>query len=385
METETVVEARNETRSAAQLRAALPRSGLNNFWYPAAMSNTVGAKLRAIPMLGTEVVLFRENGKVTALHNRCPHRGMPLSEGKRRFPGTLSCLYHGWTFDARGECVAALNEGPSSSLPGRVRVRSFPIQERNGVVWIWMGEGPATPIENDVPAELLDETQVLFCHTQMWKCNWLPAMENLLDTHDIFVHRESLFYLFRKLPSWAKVKADLMEDGKGVAYGFAQVGPLQDTYPDIGRWPPKVWWRRLEMPVPNPGEYFSAELRLPAVVRVGFSSLMYTRFMVPVGDDQVRAFIFSTRRVSGLRALGYYLYYKIWASWSLMKYFIDQDVVVFEKQDYAAPERLSITDVGLVKWRRIVADFARREQKAPQRETQAQPLAANAESHALHT
>jgi hypothetical protein len=50
-----------------------------------------------------------------------------------------------------------------------------------------------------------------------------------------------------------------------------------------------------------------------------------------------------------------------WASWSPLKLFIGQDTKVFEVQDYTAPERLSITDVGLVKWRRVIAAHSERE------------------------
>ena len=103
-------------------RAELPRLGLRGFWYPAAKSSRIRKKPIAVKLLGEELALFRDAGKAYALHNRCPHRGMPLSEGKRYFRGTLTCMYHGWTFDTQGECVAALNEGPASQMPGRVRV-----------------------------------------------------------------------------------------------------------------------------------------------------------------------------------------------------------------------------------------------------------------------
>ena len=339
------------------LKDKLPRAGLKEFWYPAAKSKAIGEKPTALKLLGDEIALFRDAGKVHAVHNRCPHRGLPLSMGKRHFPGTISCAYHGWTFDTQGNCVAALNEGPCSRLPGRVSVRTYPIEERNGVVWVYMGDRAPTPIENDVPAELLDPAAITYFHIEEWNFNWLPGLENLMDTHDLFVHRNSPFYLFTKIPAWADVASETMEDGRGVAYRYSKVGPLQDEYPKLGKWPKRVWWRRMKIGAPE-GEYLTAQLRLPGITRVGFTTLMFIRYMVPIDEKNCRAFLFSTRRVSGLGALLYRAYYHLWASWSLLKLFIGQDTVVFAAQDYDAPEQLSAPDSGIIKWRRILANFA---------------------------
>jgi hypothetical protein len=85
---------------------------------------------------------------------------------------------------------------------------------------------------------------------------------------------------------------------------------------------------------------------------------MFIRYMVPIDETHCRAFLFSTRRVSGLGAMLYRIYYHLWASWSLLKLFIGQDTVVFAAQDYDAPEQLSAPDNGIIKWRRIIANHA---------------------------
>ena len=344
------------------LKSSLPRLGLREFWYPAARSSKITGKPTAIKLLGEEVAFYRsQDGQVYAVHNRCPHRGMPMDKARCHFDGTISCAYHGWTFDTKGECVAALNEGPESTLPGKVRIRTYPVEERRGLVWVYMGVKQPKPIEEDVPPELLDPGVVSFCQTELWDFNWLPGLENLQDTHDLFVHRNSIFFLFVKIPAWAKVGAVETPDGRGVSYKYEKVGPLQANYPKIGKWPPKVWWRRFQVGSANQTEYLTAELKLPGLVRVGFSAHMYLRYMVPVDENHCRAFLFSCRRAKGLGALSYSIYYYLWASWSLLKLFIGQDTKVFEVQDYTAPERLSITDVGLVKWRRVIAAHAERE------------------------
>jgi nitrite reductase/ring-hydroxylating ferredoxin subunit len=341
--------------SATDLRAELPRLGLRSFWYPALLAAKVGEKPVSVKLLGEEIAFFRDAGKVVAFHDRCPHRGMPLSCGQRRYPGTLSCAYHGWTFDTAGKLIAALNEGPASPLPGKVQLRTYPVEERNGIVWVWMGAGAPKRLEDDVPPELLGDGTIIKVHTEVWDCSWLPAVENLMDSHDIFVHRNSPFYLFRKLPSWLSVGADVTADGKAINLTYTKMGPLQDDYPAVGRWPKQIWWRRWNMNSPKPGEYPTTELRLPGIVRVGFSGMMYVRWMVPVDDGHVRAFLFSSQRASGLAALRYHIGYALWTGWSFMNLFIGQDRVIFEKQDYDAPERLAQTDVGVIKWRRMLA------------------------------
>ena len=345
----------------AFLKDKLPKLGLKEFWYPAAKSKHITEKPKAIKLLGDEIAIYRDDGKPYAVHNRCPHRGLPMSAGKRHFPGTISCGYHGWTFDTQGNCVAALNEGPCSRLPGRVKLRTYPVEERNGLIWVYMGDQAPRPLEDDVPSDLLDEKAIVYCQTEEWKFGWLPGLENLMDTHDLFVHRNSLFYFFTKIPAWAEVDAATMEDGRGVSYKYKKVGPLQDQYPGLGKWPKQVWWRRFKIGAADNGEYLTAQLRLPGITRVGFSTLMFTRYMVPVDENSCRAFLFSSRRATGLAALLYRIRYRLWASWTLLKFFIGQDTVVFGLQDYDAPEQLSGTDTGIVKWRRVIVDHASRE------------------------
>jgi len=92
------------------------------------------------------VVFLRDEGKVYALSDQCPHRGVPLSLGRQEFPGTWTCYYHGWTYDLKtGVLQAALTDGPDSPICGKVRVRIYPVEERAGVVWVYLGAGEAPP------------------------------------------------------------------------------------------------------------------------------------------------------------------------------------------------------------------------------------------------
>ena len=95
-----------------------------------------------IKLLGENLVFFRAHGRVSALQDLCAHRGMPLSHGTCLSEGTVTCAYHGWSYDvSTGACVAALTDGPDSPVAGRYSVKSYPVEERGGIVFVYMGDG----------------------------------------------------------------------------------------------------------------------------------------------------------------------------------------------------------------------------------------------------
>src|SRR2546428_8523978 len=127
--------------------------GFKNYWYPATWSRKVGSKPLVLKVLGRPLMFYRANGRAYAFLDQCPHRGIPLSIGRKEFDGTWSCRYHGWTFDLEtGVLRAALTDGPDSPICGKVSLRTYPVEERAGLVWVWMGDGaPSVPVEDDMP------------------------------------------------------------------------------------------------------------------------------------------------------------------------------------------------------------------------------------------
>jgi phenylpropionate dioxygenase-like ring-hydroxylating dioxygenase large terminal subunit len=125
------------------------------FWYPAIESNEVrGRKLKRALLLDVPLVLGRDiAGKAFALRDVCPHRAFPLSFGQ--FDGhAVECAYHGWQFDAHtGQCLAIPSLTADSKLKcERVYAGSFPCEERDGYIWVFMSnpdgratEAPAAP------------------------------------------------------------------------------------------------------------------------------------------------------------------------------------------------------------------------------------------------
>jgi phenylpropionate dioxygenase-like ring-hydroxylating dioxygenase large terminal subunit len=110
---------------------------LRNWWYAAALPDELDATPLARTICGEPVALFRtSSGRLAAFEDRCPHRFAPLSLG--RISGEhLICGYHGIEFDRSGTCVHIPQQ---EHIPAAMCVRPYPVEERWGVVWIWIGD-----------------------------------------------------------------------------------------------------------------------------------------------------------------------------------------------------------------------------------------------------
>ena len=160
---------------------------LRNAWYVAEWADAITDALTSLEILGERVVLYRAaDGTPVALEDACPHRKLPLSMGRRE-GDSLVCGYHGLTFDRSGACTAA----PTQTALPKACVRSYPLAERYGLVWIWMGD----PAKAD-PAKIVDIPQ---WGSPAWglnrgpvmhvDCHYLYVVDNLLDpTHVTWVH-----------------------------------------------------------------------------------------------------------------------------------------------------------------------------------------------------
>src|SRR5437773_91871 len=185
--------ARAKRVSPSDIRELIPALGLREYWYPALEDRKVKGKPVGVKICGEDLVFFRgKDGQVACLWNVCPHRGGSLMHGDCHFPGTISCPYHGWTFDGDANLLAVLPEGPDSKMPGKVKARKFSTQTHKGMVFVWMGEGEPAPIEEDVPPEFFDATSRVFVHFEYWPVQWNVALENGGDAHVPYVHRDAV-------------------------------------------------------------------------------------------------------------------------------------------------------------------------------------------------
>ena len=116
---------------------------LINFWYPMADSDELTDTPIRVEALGHRFALFRdEQGVAHCLADVCIHRGGSLGQGKRR-GDCVECPYHGWQFDGEGRCTRIPTLADGQKIPARARVDSYPVEERYGVVFAFLGDLPA--------------------------------------------------------------------------------------------------------------------------------------------------------------------------------------------------------------------------------------------------
>jgi phenylpropionate dioxygenase-like ring-hydroxylating dioxygenase large terminal subunit len=161
-----------------------------NNWYVAAQSEQVGEEPFAVRMLGCDFVLFRDGeGRIACLSDVCCHRGGSLSRGQR-INGCVQCPYHGWTYAADGRVVRIPPLGDDAKIPVRARVDSYPVQERYGLVWTFLGDMPEgeRPELPDLLAEYGDADNWRMTRMQRdWDVNWARLKENLADASHLFL------------------------------------------------------------------------------------------------------------------------------------------------------------------------------------------------------
>src|SRR5215472_806343 len=132
---------------------------MREYWLPAFAPSELpepdSAPMR-MRLLGENLIAFRTtSGKFGIVANACPHRGASLFFGRNEEEG-LRCVYHGWKFDVSGQCIDMPSEPAESNFKSKIRVLSYPSEERHGVIWMYMGSRATPPplpeMEfNDVP------------------------------------------------------------------------------------------------------------------------------------------------------------------------------------------------------------------------------------------
>jgi len=162
-------------------------SFVRNAWYMGAWAREIAEKPVGRVILGEPVVMFRTaSGAFGALRDVCPHRAVPLSlgtvEGER-----IRCPYHSLEFDISGVCRNPHVKSP----PDRITNRAYPVVERHGMIWLWLGEAalarPDTIVDyscfND-PAKFTTCTGYLHI-----SADYRLVIDNLMDlAHAEYIH-----------------------------------------------------------------------------------------------------------------------------------------------------------------------------------------------------
>ena len=338
--------------------------GLTEYWYPVATAAELRRHGRKTLLIaGKNLVVFHHDGKFHTLLDRCPHRGVPLSMGKLEFPGHISCIFHGWTFEMKsGELVAALTDGPSSPVTRRASVRSFPTEERAGLVFVWMGEGKPVPVEEDVPEELLRPDVRVYPHARIVEGNWRHAAENGFDEgHVKMVHRSALWVAFRNVSAWNETYIE--RAGAWLRRKQKKVNLFAD-YPGLGTWPKKHFWK------PDPakgivtgGSDHGIDVRLPAILRVkqpGTADWTHYEWYVPTDENHYYYLVLAvTWRKSLWRRFTFWARYWIYILWIHHYQFNNQDLAIVAAMPETSPSPAYRPDESIIAWRRLVEDEAR--------------------------
>ena len=165
------------------------------YWLPALLASELPepdcAPVR-VRLLSERLIAFRDSsGKLGLIDEFCAHRGVSLWFGRNEENG-LRCPYHGWKYDVQGQCVDVPSEPAESGYCSRIKLKAYPLEERGGVLWTYMGPPEQRP---DLPAYEWASVPAAHRHVskRIQQCNYLQAMEGGLDSfHSKFLHRMSV-------------------------------------------------------------------------------------------------------------------------------------------------------------------------------------------------
>ncbi|HEY6199688.1 MAG TPA: Rieske 2Fe-2S domain-containing protein [Candidatus Binatia bacterium] len=166
---------------------------LRRYWLPISVAEdlTDEKPTKFVRVLGENLVLFKDKGgRVGLLDDRCSHRGASLCYGRVEERG-ISCAYHGWLYDVKGNCLETPPEPAESKFPATVKHKAYPVQKFIGMYWTYMGPQPAPLIPQYDAWARKDGRRKIFIQPRL-DCNWFQAMENSVDpAHLQILHQET--------------------------------------------------------------------------------------------------------------------------------------------------------------------------------------------------
>ena len=164
---------------------------IQNAWYVAGFSRDIEHALFPRTLLGKPMLLFRRlDGQPVAMDDKCPHRGVPLSLGIL-VDGMVRCTYHGLRIDSDGQCKHI----PCQSLiPAQARVATYPVADKYGFTWVWMGDAAQANTALIPDTHWMDDPGWTACggyhHVE---ADYQLMNDNLLDlSHESFLHDKTI-------------------------------------------------------------------------------------------------------------------------------------------------------------------------------------------------
>ena len=189
----------NHKKELTEVGAGTPMGELlRRYWHPIGVTHDAGATPRQVRILGEDLILFRDGaGDPGLVYPHCAHRGTSLYYGKIEDRG-IRCCYHGWLFDVQGHCLEQPCEPDAGKLRHKIRQPWYPVEERYGLIWAYMGPPEKKPVlpryeclETLEAGEFLetDDNSIGGGGPKIIPCNWLQHYENLVDPfHVVILH-----------------------------------------------------------------------------------------------------------------------------------------------------------------------------------------------------
>src|SRR5579883_1073829 len=249
---------------------------LRRFWQLVAVTDKFAlGSARPVRILNEDLTVYLgETGTPHVVAFRCAHRGTQLSTGWVE-GDCIRCFYHGWKYDAAGQCVEMPAEDPS--FPPKVRIKSYPAQEYIGLIFAYLGDGEAPPLPRH---RVLEDDGVLETEVYYRPCNYFQNIENGPDeVHLAFVHHDT-----HGLPVVPRVEVEETEYGL-VQYGHRPGQPVRVTHVEM----PNI----LRIKIPPPAEAPHSDWR------------DYVSWRVPVDDQTHATFTAQLVHVTGAEAEAY--------------------------------------------------------------------------------
>ena len=254
-------------------------------WHAVALSTEVGAAPFKATLLDEPLVLYRIGGELVAARDVCPHRGVPLSKGWADGEGVV-CPYHGLRFGEGGRCNR-IPASPNLPIPARMRLRTYAVAERYGLVWVCLARAPLETGERpDIPPmPHWDDAgfQRINCPPFDIAGSAARQMEGFLDVaHFAWVHTETFASAdmdevppYVTTPTPTGFVADYLSDIPNYPKGFVPDAPP----------PPGFLWLR----------HFEAHLPFTATLTIHFPTpgekLVIMNMASPVSAHRTRLFV----------------------------------------------------------------------------------------------
>lgn len=355
------------------------------FWQPVLLARelpTPDCPPVRVTVLGEQLLAIRDtDDRIALLDPRCPHRGANLFFGRNEACG-IRCAYHGWKFDVDGRCVDIPTMARDAGLRSRVGITAYPCVEWGDLIWAYLG-----PADQRPPLPELEFATVPASHRfvtkKLQQCNWAQACEGALDTaHFSFLHTplvvpEVPAHVTHPMASAMRWMVDdpapvfeVVDHEAGLLLAAARRADGDDRY-----------WRITQFLMPN-------HSLAPGAAR---GDSMFSQTWVPIDDHSCWAYVASwnpdrpltdreNRFIPGVPTV----HADVDEHWVPIRnrdndYLIDreaqrtrsftgieglseQDAAIQDSQGLIADrtrEHLGPTDLGIVRFRRLVLDAAR--------------------------